>query len=171
MSETSLPTSQSSARPAPRVPTSHGYQGRAGGNQGAPLEGPEPPGSLTWRARGRSTFERLRRGATARSGPLTVTWAEGPAGDPPALAFAIGKKVGNAVVRNRLRRRLREAARRLEVLPAGLYLVRAKPAAAVLSFQEISDHLQQAVSLLASRQNRTGLVRPSAGRQTEQDGM
>jgi ribonuclease P protein component len=79
--------------------------------------------------------------------------------------------VGNAVVRNRLRRRLREAARSLEVLPAGLYLVRAKPAAAALSFQEISDHLRQAVSLLASRQNRTGLARPSAGRQTEQDGM
>jgi ribonuclease P protein component len=171
MSETSLPTPQPPARPDPRVPASHGYPGRAGGNQGAPLEGPEPPGSLTWRARGLSTFERLRRGATARSGPLTVSWAEAPAGGPPALAFAIGKKVGNAVVRNRLRRRLREAARRLEGLPAGLYLVRTRPSAAALSFQEISDHLREAVSLLASRQSKAGLARPSAGRQTEQDGM
>jgi ribonuclease P protein component len=79
--------------------------------------------------------------------------------------------VGNAVARNRLRRRLREAARRLEVLPAGLYLVRASPAAAALTFQEISDHLQHAVSLLASRQKTADLARASAGRRTEQDGM
>jgi len=171
MSETSLPTPQPPARPDPRVPASHGYPGRAGGNQGAPLEGPEPPGSLTWRARGRSTFERLRRGTTVRSGPFTISWAEGPVGDPPALAFAIGKKVGNAVVRNRLRRRLREAARRLEVLPSGLYLVRARPAAAALDFREISDHLRQAVSLIMGRVNRAGPPRPSAGRRTEQDGM
>jgi ribonuclease P protein component len=87
------------------------------------------------------------------------------------LAFAIGKRAGNAVVRNRLRRRLREAARRLEVLPAGLYLVRAKPAAAALSFQEISDHLRQAVSLLASQQKSAGFTRPSAKRQTGQDSI
>jgi ribonuclease P protein component len=87
------------------------------------------------------------------------------------LAFAIGKRVGNAVVRNRLRRRLREAARRLEVLPAGLYLVRAKPDAAGLSFQEISDHLRQAVSLLASRQRTAGPKGSSAERQIGQDSI
>jgi ribonuclease P protein component len=52
--------------------------------------------------------------------------------------------VGNAVVRNRVRRRLREAARHVE-LPAGSYLVRVNPAAATLSFQELSTHLSRAV--------------------------
>jgi ribonuclease P protein component len=75
------------------------------------------------------------------------------------------------VTRNRLKRRLREAARHLEVLPGGLYLVRARPAAAGLSFHEISDHLQQAVSLLSSRQKTAGLARQASERQTEQDGM
>jgi RNase P protein component len=59
----------------------------------------------------------------------------------------------------------------MDVLPAGLYLVRARPDAAALGFQEISDHLRQAVSLLMSRQKTADLARPSAERQTEQDSM
>ena len=172
MSETSLPTSQPPARPAPRVPAPHGDQSRAGGPQGAPLEGPEPPGSLTWRTRGRSAFERLRHGVTARSGPFTVSCAQASScGQPPAFAFAIGKKVGNSVVRNHLRRRLREAARSSGAPRGRLYLVRAQPAAAALNYHEISDHLRKAVSLVASRQKTADFARPSAERRTEQDNM
>jgi ribonuclease P protein component len=78
-----------------------------------------------------------------------VSWLPGPPGVPPTLAFAIGRRVGKAVVRNRLRRRLREAARHL-TLPSGTYLVRANPAAATLSFQELSTHLVRAATMLTA---------------------
>ena len=133
---------------AARVPSPNGDESRAGGAEGAPPEGPAPPGSLTWRTRGRSAFERLRRATTVRSGRFTVSWLPALPDQPPALAFAIGKRVGNAVARNRLRRRLREAARQLVTLPPGAYLIRARPGAVALSFEEISAHLARAVSSL-----------------------
>lgn len=150
MSETSFSTTQPPSREDPRVPSPNGDEGRSGSAKSAPPEGPSPPGSLTWRTRGRAAFEGLRHAGTVRSGPFTVSWLPGTSDQPPALAFAINKRVGNAVVRNRLRRRLREAARHLATLPPGAYLIRARPSAVALSFQEISTHLAGAVSSLTS---------------------
>lgn len=155
MSETSFSTTQPPSRETARVPSPDGDEGRAGSAKSAPPEGPAPPGSLTWRTRGRSSFEGLRRASTVRSGPLTVSWLPAQSAQPPALAFAIGKRVGNAVVRNRLRRRLREAARQLATLPGGTYLIRARPGAVTLSFQEISTHLSRAVGSLTSPERPT----------------
>ena len=57
---------------------------------------------------------------------------------PPRVAYAVGRRVGPAVVRNRVRRRLRAAtmARRGELQP-GAYLFGAGPAAATASFAEL----------------------------------
>jgi ribonuclease P protein component len=72
------------------------------------------------------------------------TWIDDIAVDPPRVAYAVGRSVGGAVVRNRVRRRLRavlhaETAR--SGLPAGLYLVGARPSAASASFAELRDDL------------------------------
>jgi ribonuclease P protein component len=78
---------------------------------------------------------------------LTVSWLPDATEAGPTLAFAISKRVGNAVVRNRLRRRLRESARHM-ALPAGTYFIRANPAAAAMSFQDLSAHLSRALARL-----------------------
>lgn len=89
------------------------------------------------RIRGRAAFERLRRhGQRIRTTNLWCTFVIDPAGEPPRVAFAIGRAVGPAVVRNRLRRQLREILRRVG-LPSGWYLVGARPAATTLDAQDL----------------------------------
>lgn len=94
------------------------------------------PPSL-WRLTGRAEFARLRQtGRRVRSGPLWLVWAPPAVDGPPRIAFAIGRPVGGAVVRNRLRRRLRAVLTSL-VPPPGDYLVGTTPAAAGLSSSEL----------------------------------
>ena len=85
------------------------------------------PRPQLWRIRDRRTFVELRRrGRRVRRGPLTVTWMPGSDGSPPQAAFAVGRAVGGAVLRNRVRRRLRATLRELQGtgrLPAGRYLL------------------------------------------------
>jgi ribonuclease P protein component len=58
---------------------------------------------------------------------------------PPRVGFVVSKAVGNAVVRNRTKRRLRASvANRLNGIPTGLDLVvRANPAAADAGWDEL----------------------------------
>jgi ribonuclease P protein component len=73
-----------------------------------------------------------------RVGPVWVRWVADPSQIPPRVAFAIGVAVGPAVVRNRLRRRIRAILRDAD-LPGGLYLFGATPAAASLDFPELHN--------------------------------
>jgi ribonuclease P protein component len=161
MSETSFPTPQPPTSKAAWVPSPDGDQSRKSRPQITPPEGPAPPGSLKWKSPGRSAFQKLRRASTARSGPIIVSWV--PPEAPgcrlrPVLAFAIGKRVGNAVVRNRLRRRLRQAALCHLQLPAGTYLIRTTPMAATLAFPALRAHLAGAVRALGPTLTPTSTV-------------
>ena len=92
-----------------------------------------------WRLSDPAAFARLRSTRRrARAGALWLAWTppEDPS-CPPRVAFAIGRRVGGAVVRNRLRRRLR-AALGAGGLPAGDYLVGATPAAAAATWDELN---------------------------------
>ncbi|MEU6072580.1 ribonuclease P protein component [Micromonospora sp. NPDC047074] len=79
--------------------------------------------------------------------PARSSGAEQPSG-PARAGFVVSKAVGNAVVRNRVRRRLRHLAReRLAELPGGSTLVvRALPAAAEASYPRLGADLDAAIA-------------------------
>ena len=92
-------------------------------------------------------FDRFRtEGRRVRGGALWCTWIEDDAAVPPRVAYAIGRSVGSAVVRNRLRRRLRALAddwARAGELRPGWYLVGATPAAAPLDRATLAGMFSQ----------------------------
>jgi ribonuclease P protein component len=92
------------------------------------------PARTVGRIQTRAAFGQLQRSrARASSGPVRATFAPVSAdavGVYPQVGYAIGKHCGNAVVRNSLRRRMRESARAMATtLPRGTYLLRVEPAA------------------------------------------
>jgi len=91
------------------------------------------------RVRDRDAFARLRRdGIRIRTDPLWCSFVLDPDLEPPQVAFAIGRAVGSAVSRNRLRRRLRAVLVACDV-PPGLYLVGARVPACEHTFADIEN--------------------------------
>jgi ribonuclease P protein component len=112
---------------------------------------PDPPAAVqpaVERLSGRDAFERLRReGRRANHGAVGLTWVP----DPRSLrvAYAVGRGVGSAVVRNRVRRRLRAVMASLAVeLPLGDWLVGARPSAATCSSEELRHDVVEALARL-----------------------
>lgn len=107
---------------------------------------------------GRLTFAQLSNVRRVRRGPLSLAVLPGPgaAGDddpPPRVAYAIGKRVGPAVVRNRVRRRLRAcvSSNRGMFRPGAAYLFGASPAAAGASYSELEGAVSQLLRETAPR--------------------
>lgn len=89
----------------------------------------------------------------ARSGPVRVVHAPLGADEPSGVevAYGIGKAVGPAVVRNRLRRRLRVLMRECLTdgrLIQGRYLVTLTPHAVDAGFDDLRRHLGVALDAL-----------------------
>ncbi len=99
------------------------------------------------RVRTRAGFAALAaRGRRARRGLVRVTADVGVEGVVlPEVAFAVGRKVGTAVVRNRVRRRLRAAFAELAP-PPGRYLLSVAPDAAEASYATLRDDLAAALA-------------------------
>jgi len=73
----------------------------------------------------------------------------------PQVAYAISRRYGGAVQRNRVRRRLRSAIReRTTPLPPGAYLVAVTPAAATAPYPQLARQLDAAMDRAAGAGSR-----------------
>lgn len=111
------------------------------------------------RMRRRSDFTAaVRRGSRSGrkllTGHLFVPAAGSGEDRPPRVGFVVNRAVGIAVVRNRVRRRLRVLVREyLSSLPRGsLLVVRAHPQAATASQADLAAELDLVMSTLVRRQ-------------------
>jgi len=105
---------------------------------------------LIGRIHTRDDFQRLRRhGRRVRIEPFWCSHLPDPTSDTTLVAFAINRTVGNAVVRNRLRRRLRAVLAELD-LASGLYLIGCRPTAIELTFDQIRVVLGELPAKLAT---------------------
>jgi ribonuclease P protein component len=160
MHETDIPTERAQTRQDSRFSQADVDQGGSRGHQVA--AGERSPASVgvidgypatpprrrgVGPIRSRRTFEALRRSPSkGRSGPLTVSFLEQPAWSRPEVAYAISRRVGGAVVRNQLKRRLRAiVAERAPFLPVGAYVVRTGPGGPLLDFDELKVAMSQAL--------------------------
>lgn len=143
--EAHLPTEQSSPRQEARLPPPDEHPRRASRAESTSRQGPAQPVGLIWRIRERSAFTRLAcEGRRTRAGVLWCTYIPDPSASPPRVAYALGRAIGPAVVRNQLRRRLRALLDDVS-LPPGLYLIGAQPDAAQRSGSELAFDLNRLV--------------------------
>ncbi len=153
MREADIPAEQSETEEEARLPAPDAEPCGSRGDPAPAQQGPLEPFSLIWRVRGQASFHALARGRRRRAGNLEVRTAVlGPLSEPPRVVFAVGRSVGGAVMRNRVRRRLRGALRenRAALTPGAGYLVRAAPGAADTSYSELSDTLRAILSQLSA---------------------
>ncbi len=159
MNEEDLSTQRSEAGQNPWLPEADVDQGGPGCDSGPSGQGSSTSVGLTSgveavsasprRIRNvsrRSTFLELRRTPhRGRSGVVTVRFSP-ESGDCVAVAFAITRKFGNAVARNRRRRQLRAIMYELApVLPSGAFLLAIRDGGPELSYDELRDSLSQAL--------------------------
>lgn len=101
-----------------------------------------------------ATFRALARPAgRARSGPFSVRWAPLDAdGELTQVSYAVSKRCGGAVLRNRIRRRTKAAIRQIsQGIPAGAFLITTEPEVATMEFAAMREDLESALRAAATK--------------------
>lgn len=113
-------------------------------------------------------FERaVRGGVRSRKGSLVLHLAGEPTEAAAVVGFVVSKAVGNAVVRNRVKRRLRAVvSHRIDQLPqGGRLVVRALPGASAATSTLLGREFDAALQGVRQNSERRSLERASSERQ------
>jgi len=173
--EADVSTEQQTTEEDARISRPHGNAGGAPGAQATPRQGPQTAdGQHSGKAAGlsgerrserlprahrirrRQEFLRLQRVGRRRSGPHFVVITSAGRSGRTRLGITTSRKVGPAVVRNRIRRFVREVFRRQSamIVPAKDIVVIARPTAASAAYEDVRRELTEALHLHGVGQSR-----------------
>jgi ribonuclease P protein component len=150
--EAHLPAEQSCTGSSSRFPVSHGDRGRPCRDPRAPrTRSQEALGLITLRKR--SEFLAANMGKRAASGGLVLLVRDRADGNPEMrVGFTVTKKIGNAVVRNRMKRRFREIARSIlpeSGIPGADHVLIGRASGVEKAFAGLSADLRRALQMIA----------------------
>ena len=123
------------------------------------------------RLRQRADFLAVANGARANSAAFVLQGRRRDDEGPIRIGFTVTKKNGTATERNRIRRRLRELVKRLDVVsmrPHSDYVLVGRRAALNRDFSTMLDDLRSALARL-ERQPKDHVTRPSKAFSSEVD--
>ena len=107
------------------------------------------------RLTGSARFERvLRKGARCRRGGITLIGME-RSGMPTRVGLIVGRRVGSAVKRNRVRRRIRAVLREIRLSDGVDYVVIGTSAVARVPFHVLRRWLEEASAMIGPERERT----------------
>lgn len=144
----------------------------AGGGSGSAPEPPRRPAAAVERLRKRADFLEAATGPRVPAAAFVLQSRERGDTGPSRVGFTVSKKVGNAVERNRVRRRLREVVRLSDAdrLKAGNdYVLVGRRAALDLPFARLIEDFSRALERVhQQRRVRTAVFRADTRRGGDQ---